>query len=605
MKKPRSDQDLPPERTAPPFSSRWQRTRARLAAYRLRDAWWFLLDSWEASRAFRRTVFALLAAAVVVLVLVCWVRPRWAERNAIKIAREWVASGHYNYALDAVKTALEIAPANPEAWQIAADLARLAGQKEKAVAYAHQAANLAPGKPDLVLGWAAEALRADLPEETERALAKLSADQLAGSAHAQRLLGEVARRGGRLTAAKEHFTAALRLDGPVAVDEVPLGLILLDATDTAQRQRGLALLARWTADPGWGATSLRLLLADARDRGDRAGMRKFAEALRVHPGCTLGDMPTCLLALAQSDEAQYGRVLAALEMDHAVNPKAALQLLSWLNQIGRGADAVGWMQTLPAAAMRRPPLVVAAAEALRQAADWPALRAWTEAGDWGPEVEFLRWTYGLKAAKMLGDEVQSSELTRTLYSHAQLNSAHALFAAANLYSWGLTAEAVALWWRAAEQEGKIAIDALGSLARHYQVQRDAEGQYRVFRQLHLLQPQNPAIGNNFAFFAALTGREQRRAEQAARENLAREPNNVLYLATGSFVLLVQGQTDAAERMLRPHAAEAPNSPALAFAYGLALAGSGQKAEARALLGKIPPASLTLREVELIKAALAD
>ena len=57
-------------------------------------------------------------------------------------------------------------------------------------------------------------------------------------------------------------------------------------------------------------------------------------------------------------------------------------------------------------------------------------------------------------------------------------------------------EAEALWWRAAGQEGKIATEALGSLARHYQVQRDAEGQYRVFRQLNLLQPGNAAVGNN-------------------------------------------------------------------------------------------------------------
>ena len=60
--------------------------------------------------------------------------------------------------------------------------------------------------------------------------------------------------------------------------------------------------------------------------------------------------------------------------------------------------------------------------------------------------------------------------------------------------------------RVAGQEGQVATEALGSLARHYQTHRDAEGQYRVFRQLHLLRPQDRAVGNNFAFFAALTER---------------------------------------------------------------------------------------------------
>jgi len=605
MKKHRSDQDLPPERTAPPFPSRWQRTWARLAAFRLRDAWWLLLDTWESRADFRRAAYALLAATVVVLVLVLWVRPRWAERNAIKIAREWVASGHYQYALDAVKTALEVAPDNPEPWQIAADLARLAGQKEKAVAYAHQAAILAPGNPDLVLGWAAEALRAELPEETERALARLTADQLAASAHAQRLLGELARRRGRLTEARDHFASALRLDGPVAVDEVPLGLILLNATDPAERQRGLDLLARWSADRDWGATALRSLLQDALLRRERAPLLRWAEALRINPGCTLADMANCLLALSRADETRFAAVLAAMEKDHAVSPAAAAQLLSWLNQIGRSAEAVRWLPSLPASGLLRPPVAVAAAEALRQTGDWTGLQALIRDRDWGPDAEFLRWTYGLQAAHMQGDTVKAEELWRTLYSHAELNSVHALFAASTLYSWGRVPEAEALWWRAAAAEGKVAIDALGSLARHYQVLRDAEGQYRVFRQLHLLQPQNPAISNNFAFFAALTGREQRLAEQAARDNLAREPNNALYLATCSFVLLAEGQADAAERMLRPRAADAAGSPALAFAYGLALAGTGRKPEAHVLLDRLPPESLTIREVEMIKAALAD
>jgi hypothetical protein len=47
------------------------------------------------------------------------------------------------------------------------------------------------------------------------------------------------------------------------------------------------------------------------------------------------------------------------------------------------------------------------------------------------------------------------------------------------------------------------------------------------------------------------------------------------------------------------------APGLGFAYGLALAGTGKKAEARALLEALPPATLSLAEVELIRKALAD
>jgi Flp pilus assembly protein TadD len=309
--------------------------------------------------------------------------------------------------------------------------------------------------------------------------------------------------------------------------------------------------------------------------------------------------------LAKSDQKRYAEVLAELEQHHAVTPQAAAQLLSWLNQIGRGADAVRWMQTLPANAMQRPPLAVAGAEALRQSGDWPGLLAWTRDKDWGPEADFMRWTYAFQAARMLGDAAMADEQWRTLYNHAQVNSVHALFAAAQLYSWGRTQEGEALWWRAAQQEGQIALDALGSLARHYQVQRDAEGEYRVFRQLHLLKPEDRSIGNNFAFFAALTGREQSQAESAARANLEQEPRNAAFVATMAFTLLQLGRTEEALVILRPRAAEAAGSPALGLAYGLALAATGHRAEARPLLQGLAPESLTLREVELIKSALGD
>jgi hypothetical protein len=263
------------------------------------------------------------------------------------------------------------------------------------------------------------------------------------------------------------------------------------------------------------------------------------------------------------------------------------------------------MQTLPGGAMRRPPLAPAKAEALRLTADWPALGAWTFEGDWGPGAEFLRWAYGMQAARMLGDTAKADGFWRTLYSHAELNSAHALFAGSTVYNWGLVKEAEALWWRAGEQEGPNAIEALGSLARHYQVQRDADGQYRVFRQLHVLRPGDRAIGNNFAFYAALTGNELRPAEQTARADLAAEPGNRTYAATCAFVLVMQDRMAEAVKLLQPFATDAAQSPALALPYGLALAGTGHKAEAGVLLNALPAASLTTREVELIKARLAN
>ncbi len=339
-------------------------------------------------------------------------------------------------------------------------------------------------------------------------------------------------------------------------------------------------------------------------RDERPAMLQWAEALRAHPGCTVGDMPNCLAAMARADERHFADALAILEKNHAVTPQAAAQLVGWLNQIRRSADAVAWMKTLPPEGLKRPPLAVVGAEALRRTQAWPELRDRTRQGDWG-DVDFLRWAYGMQAARALGDKARADELWRSLRGHAGANSGHALFAGDTIFTWGLVDEAEILWWAAADQGGPNAIAALGTLARHYQLHRDAEGQYRAFKQLHFAHPQDADVSNNYVYFAALTGNGGRLVEELANENLAHDPQNLTYLATRAFVTFMDGRAGDALALLAPKAAEAERSPALAFAYGLALAGTGHKAEARALLGRSDPSLLTPREVDLIKTGLGD
>jgi Tfp pilus assembly protein PilF len=592
------------ERSITPFTrGPWKRLRARVDAFHLRDAWWRVLDFFEARRSRRLALYATAVLLMTGLAARIWVYPWWVERNAIRVAQQWLEAGQYRNAAEAAARASRVAPNRPEPWRIAAELARIGGQRDKALQYARHAASLAPADAALGIGWAAAALQAGDPAEAKNALTQQPAEAIAASPEAQRILGEIARQDLRFTEARDHFAAALRLEGPKAINEVPLGLILLHSTVAAERQHGVDLLSKWTADPEWGPAALRTLLADALQRDDRAAMLRWAEALRAHPRVAVGDLPTCLLALSRADQARYATVLAQLQQDHAATPAGAAQLLDWLNQIGRSADAVAWMKTLPAPALRRTPLAALGAEALRATGAWDELQAWTDGPSWDPETEFLRWAYGLTAALQRKDAAKADALWSTLYNHGQLNAGHALFAASTLYSWGIKDKALDLWWRAAEQDGSNAVEALGSLARHYQVSRDADGLYRAFRRLHSLRPQEAAIGNNFAFYALLLGREQRVAAQVARANAEEHPANLDFLATQAFSLMQQGRAVDALALIRPKAALAAESPGIAFAYGLALAATGRKDEARPILERIPAATLTTAEVELIKQKL--
>ena len=586
-------------------SAWWSRVFRWLRAFELRDQWWRFLDHLETKRGARWALGGVVFAILLVVVSVIWIHPWWVRRNAVSMARQWIEAGKINYAADVVQKALEKDLHDPELWTLAAELARLNKQNAMEVEYAHRAAQAQPTNPRYALEWAGAALRAELPDVAEQALASVSAQDLEKASYAQRLLGELERRKQQYDGAIAHFEAALRVDGAGAVDEVPLGLCLIVSHDTAQRERGLALLGKWTADREWGAGALQILLKDAVAQNDRLAMAKWAVALRAHPRCTVGDMPNCLAALARADEGKFAEELARLRQAHLASPEAAAQLIGWLNQIGRSADALDWMKTLPEQALARPPLSVAKAEALRMVGDWPALQGWAAQGDWGGDLDFLRWAYGLLAAHNLGDSKLVDELWLKLNHHAQANTAHALFAGSTVFTWGLVSEAESLWWQVAGQNNNLAIEALGTLARRYQMSRDAAGQYKVFDRLHSMHPQDVEVTNNFAFFAALTGNRVQLAEQASRENLARYPTNLTYLATHAFVILMRGNAEQALKLIQPLADQAGKSSAVAFVYGLALAGTGEKEKARAVLHKLDPASLTLHEIALIKTALGD
>lgn len=591
------------EKPSPPGSHR----RAILAALRrldLRETWWALLDAWEARRALRWTALGLLAAALLGSIFWFWFHPWWTQRNAVVMARQWIEAGKTDFAADTVKRALARHPDNPELWSLAASLARLNRQNDLELDYAGRAAQLSPGTPKYLLEWASAAILAGKHDIAKEALAQLAPADLARSALAHRMLGEMQRRQSDLSGARKHFETALQIDGPTPAGEIPLALCLLAGQPApADHARGVDLLKRWTGDPEWGATALRMLLDDALAHDDLAAIPALAVALRAHPQCTFGDIPVCLRALALADGEKFGQELAALQQIHRATPEAAAQLAGWLNQIGKSADALAWLGTLPADQLQRPPLVQARAEALRATSSWGELDACASTGDWGADLDFLRWTYGLVAARQLKDDKKAGALWQTLHDHALRNSAHALFAGSALYGWGFADEAVQLWWRAAGQSTGGSYEALGTLARHYQVARDAEGQYKVFARLRSLRPQDDAIANNFVFFAVLTGNRELNAENTARDLVRRHPGDPTYAATHAYVLFANGRADEALRVIEPHAARHPASPGVQFAYGLALAGTGNKEKAEPILRALPPETLTLREVELIESLL--
>lgn len=576
----------------------------------VRTRWWEFLDSWEDDARFRRKVLGIGIGASALIAVTAVAYPWWRERAAVKMAMTWLSAGNLPEAEAAISHAFAVAPKRPEVWRLAAEHASRVGRKKPAVAFARQAATLAPGDADIVLDWASFALLDNDLVETAVALGKIPAGPAKDTARAQRLFGELERRNGKLDTARVHFENAVKSGGSLALNEVPLGAILLAASgqagagpdQDARRMDGIVLLKKWTKDPDAGAEALRLLLLDAVQRADDSSMVGFGDELWRHPVASVDDRLNALLALVSVPERQAA-ALAGVEALSAKDPSAAASLINWLSGNARGVEAVRWARTLPAGMAERPPVIVAVADAMRLSEDWAALRIWVEGGEW-EKLKLVRLAYRWVAARNLSEAHEADEVWSQIRDIAKYDGGQALFIGGTLYAWGYRNQGVDIWTIAAGSPG-VAVTALGSLARHYQLRHDAEGLQKAFAGLRAAKQHDPLVGNNFAYLSLLVGTDELVATRVARENFDKFPDNNDYRATYAFALAKRGDADSALGVLKPlitasqgQGGELPSS--LAFTYGFVLSRSGQKKQARDIIKSVDRTALTMQEAQVLK-----
>lgn len=570
------------------------------ARFEMREAFWAIGDFWEERPGLRRTVYIAVSLIVCGGVLAGWGYPHWSAYRAQSIATQWILAGRPDRAQDAVERLVDLAPESVATWQAVADLARLRKDSAAVLRAAQRAAQLAPSRLDLALALCGAYLAAGDQASASRTLDSLPPELVSASDYALRLRGEIARRAGRWVDAADYFANARKIGGGVAVNEIPLGLVLLRIGTETARQEALALLGKWTGDPEWGVEALRPLLAEALRDADRTALRRWADALLIHPRASTADVPVVLNALCRSDETRYFAVLASLQRDYIGEPMRASLLLGWLVQIGRAEDAIAWATTLPEAVTRRAPGVVNLAEARRVSGQWAELAAWTANEPWSEDVEFLRMIYAWEAATQQADSASVARTWGELQNQARQRTASALFAANTLYAWGRVEPALALWETAAQQP-ETAWLALGAILRHAQITDDAIGQYRVFRRLNNLRPDDTDVANNLAYFAALTGEDRMGAVKLSRLTLQKAPSREAYQITAALAELRRGEPALALKLLDPFAIgaikEVEPAPGFDFTYALALAEAGRKDEALPRLARLLSATSGLSKAE--------
>lgn len=608
------DKTLPPG--TPPSAGKLPRLRAAFRAVRwwislgAREHFWDLLDLLDRRPKLKRNLLVGIPAAVAIVAAGYWGHSQWSRTHALAIGRQWLAAGRLDRAAIAARSVLRAAPRAPASWQFAAAVAWKCGMKAQALDDLQTAATLSQDLPEALLDWADAAILAEDSAQAGRALALLPPGEAGRSGRAARTTGEWLRRKGSVGEAAGQFQHAVDLDRQaslpsLAIDEIPLGVTLLATGRDGDHARGVDLLTHWSADPAWGAQALRELLTDAIGRKDPAAMVRWAQALRVSPRFSEADIFDCLRGTAAADPRRFQAMLFSLEQSAGTNRERVAQLMGCLNRLGRTTETLAWAGLIPVGVVRRPPIATEVAEALRLSGQWQALTLHVGRCEWGRNLEFLGSLYSLVAARQLGDPAATAAKWQSVQSFSQWSGGHALVAADLLYSWGDEADAINLLWTAAD--GSMApVPALATLERIYQVRRDAVGQYRVFARLAALRPDDRDIGNNLAYFAAVTGRlNDTSVARIAQANFEALPGNLYYRCTWAFVLSGLSRPGEALRVLQPVSADWRTSRAIAWAYVAALSGLDRKDEAKEVLraGPIRPDALSLQEISWMQTAV--
>jgi Flp pilus assembly protein TadD len=126
----------------------------------------------------------------------------------------------------------------------------------------------------------------------------------------------------------------------------------------------------------------------------------------------------------------------------------------------------------------------------------------------------------------------------------------------------------------------------------------------VFARLESLRPDDRDIGNNFAYFATVTGLgNNATVARIAQANFEAKPDNHYYRSTWAFVLCWLSRPADAMRVIEPAASDWKNDRAVAWAYGATLAALGRKDEARKAFDTINPDNLSVQEMDWVRLAV--
>ncbi len=410
---------------------------------------------------------------------------------------------------------------------------------------------------------------------------------------------------GRPAVAEENLRSLLRLKPDDSATLLRLGVLELQRTkDPAAAAATRAKIAELLDRPEVALDTARALTMSYTAAGERDNALRTARVAAAHPQARIADQLALLNTLLVAAPTQTEPVLADLKERLAGNSAEIFEICRWMLGTGRYAEADAWLMSLPPAVRDVPQLLVIRGDACVAMKQWERLEAVTLTNDaWG-EVEYMRLAFSARAAREMGQPA----ISRTRWVNAvraageNLPQLHQLQQIANAWSW--TDERTDVDWVLVNAEPKSATNLLRSLYAYYRDKLDSVGLRRVFEKLVELHPEDRVARRNLAMLYLASRSLLPRAHELAARAYLEKPDDLEAFVAYAFSVYLRGETGEAIALMEARMEAVKSSPYACGYYGLMLAGTSRRGEARPFLDEGLKSKLLPEESNAIRVELA-
>jgi Tfp pilus assembly protein PilF len=540
---------------------------------------------------FRRQLWpvrlAFIAAGLAITILLGTLFVRYGAKlyenwHQTRLSRQAVSMLQEGRVSEARQTARVLLTQHPDSLPALYVLAEAAEKQnlEEAISWRERIARLLPKDPDTQLNFVSAALRFGKIDLARKALDQIHAkDRERAAFHV--VAGWLARAEGNFAEQEEQFAAAVNKEPGNDLYQFNLAALQIHSTDAEKKAKARANLERLSKIGPYRTGALRALLNDAVEREALAAADNFAQQLQMSPEVTFGDYLLCLNFYRKLDEKKFHVSLERVKPFAAKNPSDLASLMEWMNKNGLTAEAVKWIEKLPAEKLASPPAAVSVADAYANGKNWTRLKRWTHKGMWG-ESDYLRLAYQAIATRKSRQNSADNEF-HALWNAAEQSTKsrpeRELVLARLASKWNLEKESEQLWLRVAE-DPPLRREALDGLRRLYREDNDTGKLYDVLQRLHESSPNEAPITADLARLGLNLERNIERSHDLAKEAHDRAPNEVNCAVTYAFSLYRLGRNAEASAIIQGLPADQLREPHAAVYAALLLVDANQLEAAR-------------------------